>query len=244
MRHARTQPQRAAARPAQPRKAIAPRVARHAVRIVGGRLRSRLLPVLNLPGLRPTPDRVRETLFNWLGQDLAGWRVADPFAGTGALGLEAASRGAARVQMCEINPKCTSHLREQLQILELTDSVTVHTGDALRWLQGLPDAGLDLLLLDPPYAAPVYASALAQAARVLKPNGWLYLEAGQAWSAAHCASLGWSLLRQCSAGQVHAHLLRRAAVQPGVAHAAAAAPGAPAAQPAPKLADSPNAPRV
>src|SRR5215207_5340138 len=81
------------------------------VRIIGGRWKRTKLPVPNKPGLRPTPDRVRETLFNWLGQDLTGWRCMDVFAGTGALGLEAASRGAAEVLLCEQDPGLVDQLK-------------------------------------------------------------------------------------------------------------------------------------
>ena len=93
------------ARPARP--AAAP----NEVRIIGGQWKRTRLPVADKPGLRPTPDRVRETLFNWLGQDLAGWRCVDAFAGTGALGLEAASRGAAEVLLVEQDPALVDQLR-------------------------------------------------------------------------------------------------------------------------------------
>src|SRR3954466_10716767 len=87
------------------------RRAAHEVRIIGGLWKRTRLPVADKPGLRPTPDRVRETLFNWLGQDLEGWRCVDAFAGTGALGLEAASRGAAQVVLVEQDPDLVATLR-------------------------------------------------------------------------------------------------------------------------------------
>src|SRR6187431_320127 len=103
-----------AAPPRSPRSASPPRpVARavHEVRIIGGLWKRTKLAVADKPGLRPTPDRVRETLFNWLGQDLDGWRCIDAFAGTGALGFEAASRGAAQVLLVEQDPQLVDQLR-------------------------------------------------------------------------------------------------------------------------------------
>ena len=98
----------------------------HQVRIVGGRLKRRLLDVLDRPGLRPTPDRVRETLFNWLGQDLSGWTCTDAFAGTGALGLEAVSRGAALVTLIERDPELYRHLKLTVASLGLDEVHVVH----------------------------------------------------------------------------------------------------------------------
>src|SRR6187431_3466254 len=112
-----------AAPPRSPRSASPPRpVARavHEVRIIGGQWKRTPLPVADRPGLRPTPDRVRETLFNWLGQDLAGWRCVDAFAGTGALGLEAASRGAADVLLVETEAVLVDQLRRVQERLAAT----------------------------------------------------------------------------------------------------------------------------
>jgi len=88
------------------------------VRIIGGQWKRSKLPVANLPGLRPTPDRVRETLFNWLGQDMSGWHCADPFAGTGALGFEAASRGAASVLLGESSSHCIEVMQKKCRAFE------------------------------------------------------------------------------------------------------------------------------
>ena len=118
---------RARARPA----AAAPR----RVRIVGGRWKRTLLPVVDLPDLRPTPDRVRETLYNWLGQNLDGQRVLDLFAGTGALGFEAASRGAREVTLVENHPRASRHLEATRERLAAGQVRVVH-GDADRWLDG------------------------------------------------------------------------------------------------------------
>ena len=101
--------------------------ATHEIRIIGGQWRRTPIKVLDKPGLRPTPDRVRETLFNWLGQDLSGWRCVDAFAGTGALGLEAASRGAAQVMALESDAELTKHLQALAERLK-TAAVQVQRG--------------------------------------------------------------------------------------------------------------------
>lgn len=181
------------------------------VRIIGGRWRRSKLPVPPLPGLRPTPDRVRETLFNWLGQDLSGWRCVDAFAGTGALGLEAASRGAAEVVLVERQPQLVRALREHVQRLQGAQaSVRVLPGEALAVLAGLPAAYWHLILLDPPFdgGPALYAAALRQARRLVAADGLAYLEAPQPWDDTTLAPLGWAVQRQLRAGQVHAHLLR------------------------------------
>src|SRR3954471_2992124 len=122
------------------------------VRIIGGQWKRTLLPVADRPRLRPTPDRVRETLFNWLGQDLGGWRCVDAFAGTGALGLEAASRGAADVLLVESEGALVDQLRAVIQRLA-ADQVRVQRGNALSVLATLPPASVDLVFLDPPFDA-------------------------------------------------------------------------------------------
>ncbi len=196
---------RPAARPAARPASSAP----HEVRIIGGQWKRTKLPVADRPGLRPTPDRVRETLFNWLGQDLAGWEVVDAFAGTGALGLEAASRGASRVLLVEQEAAQVDALRALVKRLS-AQAVTVERGKAISVLQRLAPASCDLVLLDPPFDAGLYDKALAVAAPALRPAGWLYLEAPTAWTEAALAPLGLALHRHLKAGAVHAHLLQRA----------------------------------
>jgi 16S rRNA (guanine966-N2)-methyltransferase len=181
----------------------------HEVRIIGGQWKRTRLPVADRPGLRPTPDRVRETLFNWLGQDLTGWEVVDAFAGTGALGLEAASRGAARVLLVEHEAAQVDALRALVQRLS-AQAVTVERGNAISVLQRLAPASCDLVLLDPPFDAGLYDKALAAAVPALRPSGWLYLEASTTWTEATLAPLGLVLHRHLKAGAVHAHLLQRA----------------------------------
>lgn len=180
------------------------------VRIIGGAWKRTLLPVADRPGLRPTPDRVRETLFNWLGQDLAGWRCVDAFAGTGALGLEAASRGAADVLLVEAEAMLVDQLRALVKKLDATH-VRVQRGNALSVLAGLPPAGADLVFLDPPFDAGLFDKALAAARPAVAAEGFIYLEAPAAWDAAALAPYGLELHRHMKAGAVHGHLLRPAA---------------------------------
>ena len=158
-------------------------------------------------GLRPTPDRVRETLFNWLGQDLGGWRCVDAFAGTGALGWEAASRGAARVVMLEQNADLIQRLQATQTQLQ-AGTVAIQRGDALAWLSRQMPASADMVFLDPPFDAPVFEEALRAARKVLRAGGWIYLEAPHRWSADALAELGLKEHRYMKAGAVHAHLLQ------------------------------------
>ncbi len=177
------------------------------VRLIGGALKRSKLPVADRPGLRPTPDRVRETLFNWLGHDLSGWRVLDAFAGSGALGFEAASRGAAEVLLLERDATLARSLQASQARLQAA-ALRVEQADALAWMARCPPARFDLLLLDPPFGAGLQASALAVAAPLLASGGLLYLESPAALSA-HELPFEFALSRQGRAGAVHYHLLRR-----------------------------------
>ena len=200
------------AQAAKPKAAAAssPTGGRHQVRIVGGQWRSRLLPVADKPGLRPTPDRVRETLFNWLGQDLGGWRCVDAFAGSGALGFEAATRGAADVLMVERDPALVAALngvRAQLN----AEAVRVQRGDGVAVLAALPPGSADLVLLDPPFDSDLFDAALQAAARAVGTQGHVYLEAPRAWADDELAGCGLRVKRHLKAGAVHAHWLQRVA---------------------------------
>lgn len=177
------------------------------VRLIGGRLRGSKLPVADRPGLRPTPDRVRETLFNWLGQDLTGWRVLDAFAGSGALGFEAASRGAAEVLLLERDPALAASLRASQARLKV-DPLRVTTVDAIVWMALCPPGRFDLVLLDPPFDAGLQPTALAMAAPLLAAGGCLYLESPAALAPDELPA-GLEPWRQGRAGAVHYHLLRR-----------------------------------
>ena len=176
------------------------------VRLIGGQWKRSRLPVLDRPGLRPTPDRVRETLFNWLGQGLTGWRVLDAYAGTGALGFEAASRGAAEVLMIETDAQALANLREVKQRLQATQ-VQLLPADALAWLERAGTGRWDLVFLDPPFDKNVVEAALAAAAPTLAEGGRVYVEAPRELQAAPAGLLRHRHLR---AGAVHAHLFVRA----------------------------------
>ncbi|WP_028227688.1 16S rRNA (guanine(966)-N(2))-methyltransferase RsmD [Paraburkholderia ferrariae] len=182
----------------------------HTIRIIGGDWKRTPLPVLDLDGLRPTPDRVRETLFNWLGQQLDGLRCLDLFAGSGALGFEAASRGAARVVMVERNARAAAQLRANQARLSAR-SIEIAEADALRLAAGLAPGSFDVVFLDPPFGdAALLARALDAALPLVAPHGWLYVESGERLDpAARPALAGWSVVREGKAGAVFYHLLQR-----------------------------------
>lgn len=199
--------------PAAPRR---PASAPNEVRIIGGQWKRTILPVPNHPGLRPTPVRVRETLFNWLGQDLQGLRCLDAFAGTGALGFEAASRGAAEVVLVEQDGALLSALSRTKTKLT-ADTVRVERGDGVAALRQRGGQGLDVVFLDPPFAEgqndALVLSALAAARAAVGQTGLIYLEAPRVWSADELAQIGLEIHRQGKAGQVAFHLLRLLPVQ-------------------------------
>lgn len=176
------------------------------VRIIGGQWKRSKLPVADRPGLRPTPDRVRETLFNWLGQDLTGWRVLDAFAGSGALGFEAASRGAAEVQLLESDVALVRGLALVKARLQ-ANAVQVSAADAIAWMARCAPARFELVLLDPPFDAKFFDAALAAAAPTVAPGGFVYLEAPREFTDAPAEFTRYRHLR---AGAVHAHLFMRA----------------------------------
>lgn len=175
------------------------------VRIVGGRWKRTILGVPDAPGLRPTPDRVRETLFNWLGQSLEGLRCLDLFAGSGALGIEAASRGAGSVVMIERDPSALASIREVLERLGAGDRVRILSGDALAYLERLVGAGdrFDLVFVDPPYGQGLAESVLARLPAILSAGARVYVESDAPLE----APPGFVSLRAARAGQVHYHLL-------------------------------------
>jgi 16S rRNA (guanine966-N2)-methyltransferase len=185
----------------------------HEVRIIGGQWRRTRLKVLDKPGLRPTPDRVRETLFNWLGQDLSGWHCVDAFAGTGVLGLEAASRGAAQVLLVEQDAVLVRHLQDNVTRLK-ADAVSVQRADGVSTLSRLPAGSVDLVFIDPPFDGPWFEPALQAAARAVPVGGWIYLEAPVAWPADALGACGLQCERHLKAGAVHAHLLQRVSPVP------------------------------
>jgi 16S rRNA (guanine(966)-N(2))-methyltransferase RsmD len=186
--------------------------AAHRVRIIGGLWRRTPLSVVDAPGLRPTPDRVRETLFNWLGQDLTGLVCADLFAGTGALGLEAASRGAASVHLAETHPAARRALAAVIARLQASGRVSLHGGDCASLLARLRERGerIDIAFVDPPFRQGVLETVMPLLAGVLAPGARIHLESEAALEPAQLRRwLGPDarVLRQARAGQVHYHLL-------------------------------------
>ena len=183
------------------------------IRIIGGLWKRTKLSVADFPGLRPTPDRVRETLFNWLGQDLSGWRCVDAFAGTGALGFEAASRGANHVLMCEQQPALVAQLQATVTKLQ-AGMVRVERGDGVGVLKRIPPKSIDLVLLDPPFNASDMAvgvgdAALAAASLAVTDEGFIYLESSKSLSAEDAEVIGLQVHRYGKAGIVHYHLLQK-----------------------------------
>lgn len=176
------------------------------LRIVAGQWRGRRLAVPDAPGLRPTPDRVRETLFNWLQGIVPGARCLDLFAGAGGLGFEAASRGAARVVMVEAAPRVAAHLREQVQVLEAADRVEVIAGDALQYLARCEER-FDLVFLDPPFHSDLLNKALATLAQghCLRPGARVYVEYAASGDPPVLPE-GWTIAREGRVGH-SAHLL-------------------------------------
>jgi 16S rRNA (guanine966-N2)-methyltransferase len=200
----------AAAKPATkkaPARAAAPP---REVRIIGGQWKRSKLPVADAPGLRPTPDRVRETLFNWLGQDLSGWRCLDAFAGSGALGFEAASRGASQVLLLERERRLARSLIETKDRLK-ADTVRVENTDALTWMARCAAASFELVFIDPPFDSETIVPALDAALRVVVEGGYIYLEAAHALPPHAAEERGLRVHRQSRAGAVHFHLLQRVA---------------------------------
>ena len=176
------------------------------VRIIGGVYKRSKIPVTSVPGLRPTPDRVRETLFNWLGQDLTGWRCADVFAGTGVLGFEAASRGAQEVLVCEQDPVLVDKLKA-LQAKLKASAVKVERGDGVSLLRRASPNSRQLIFLDPPYESTAFEAALKAAAQAIATPGFVYLEAPKPWTDEELAVFGLKVHRFGKAGAVHFHLL-------------------------------------
>ncbi|MFA4629197.1 16S rRNA (guanine(966)-N(2))-methyltransferase RsmD [Xanthomonas perforans] len=179
------------------------------VRIVGGRWRNTRLAVPSLPGLRPSSDRVRETLFNWLMPRLPGARVLDLFAGSGALGLEAVSRGAAHATLIERDPGLVQRLREHVTRLDAATQVQVLQEDAVRWLERAPAALADIVFVDPPFAAGLWPAVLEHLPAHVAADAWLYLEAPA--DAPPLLPAGWHLHREGATREVRYALYRRAA---------------------------------
>ena len=200
------------------------------VRIVGGRWRGTRLPVADADGLRPTADRVRETLFNWLQPVLPGARVLDLFAGSGALGLEAVSRGAGRAVLVERDARLAATLRETVARLDAAGQVEVAQADALSWLRNPPPAPpFDVVFVDPPFAAALWPAVLDALPAVLAADAWLYLEGPV--GAPPVAGADWAPHRAGSTRDAHYALYRFLGRPPAGAATLHAVPGTGGATP-------------
>lgn len=177
------------------------------VRIIGGEWRRRRISFPDLPGLRPSSDRVRETLFNWLQTEVAGARVLDLFAGSGCLGLEALSRGAAELQLVDASGPVCSALRAACQELQ-AGNAAVSREDALTFLHRESPSRYDLVFVDPPFDSGLLEASLAalDASGKLAGEAWIYVEHGA--EVAPRVPAGWQLHRQLEAGHVVAALWR------------------------------------
>jgi 16S rRNA (guanine966-N2)-methyltransferase len=187
------------------------------LRIIGGEWRSRQLPVVDLPGLRPTTDRVRETLFNWVQNDIPGARCLDLFAGSGALGFEAASRGAASVTMIELQNNAMEVLKSNKQLLSSdngdapnrAENIELIQQNALSWLAAYQGNPFDVVFLDPPFDSDYLKKAikLLDEQACLSANACIYLECA---NHQHLPDLpvGWALSREKKAGQLKYFLAR------------------------------------
>ena len=178
------------------------------VRIIGGLWRSRRIDFPEHEGLRPSADRVRETLFNWLGQDLGGLECLDLFAGSGALGFEALSRGAAGVVMVEKSREVCAALRENAALLQ-AKNLQLHCMDALEFVAAARAGAVsssprfDVVFLDPPFGSKLLSEVLPKLVSLLKPGARVYVESATSFE----QTPGWRLLKAGRAGNVHYHLV-------------------------------------
>ncbi|QLG89422.1 16S rRNA (guanine(966)-N(2))-methyltransferase RsmD [Chitinibacter bivalviorum] len=175
------------------------------VRIIGGQYKRRILKFPDALALRPTPDRVRETVFNWLGQDLTGQACLDLFAGSGALGFEAASRNAKLVTMIEMAKPVHAALKANAEVLK-ANHVHIILSDAERFLER-NTSKFDLILLDPPYATPLLGKVLPKVIPFLNEEARVYIECAE-WP----DLTGWEILREGKAGTVKFAVICRASV--------------------------------
>ena len=182
-----------------------PSTAQSQVRVIGGQWRRRILKFPPVPGLRPTPDRVRETLFNWLGQDLTGMRCLDLFAGSGALAFEALSRNAREVVMVESDARVRAALAASAALLDCGTRVRVGGTDALRFLAS-GKGEFDLVFLDPPFNQGWLARLWPQVGALAAPGGAIYIESESAFT----PPPPWQTWKSGRAGAVFYQVARRA----------------------------------
>jgi 16S rRNA (guanine966-N2)-methyltransferase len=184
----------------------------HRVRIIGGLWKRTPLTVVDAPGLRPTPDRVRETLFNWIGPTIKDAACLDLFAGTGALGFEAASRGATQVTMVEVERRAVAAIEASIAKLKAAQ-ISVWAISATSAIQRFTPHSLDFIFLDPPFGHNWLAQLLPELMTRLKPNGQMYIEAEHPWEkiveSVPEVAIQLTLVKADRAGQVYYHLVRK-----------------------------------
>jgi 16S rRNA (guanine966-N2)-methyltransferase len=188
---------------------------RNSVRIIAGEWRGRRLPVLDVSGLRPTGDRCRETLFNWLQADIEGADCADIFAGSGALGFEAASRGARSVVLVEKHSVVVSSLDRNVNLLRARQ-VHVHQGDALEWLARARPDSLDIVFVDPPFDEGLIlkCTELLDRMHCVRAGGFVYVEE-PATREPLAPGPEWELWKERKIGEVRMQLFRRVGAEDG-----------------------------
>jgi 16S rRNA (guanine966-N2)-methyltransferase len=181
------------------------------LRIVAGKWRSRLLDIADVPGLRPTSERVRETLFNWLAHSIQGARCLDLFAGTGALGFEALSRGATSVVFVENSRRAAIAIEKSSQILDASGAI-IHRGDADDYVRNAQPASFDIIFLDPPFADDRLEALCGQIDEqgILAPGGRIYLEQDRAKPETPLPDR-WRVVKDKTAGNVRYMLVEVAA---------------------------------
>ena len=179
------------------------------LRIVAGNWRSRLLDIVGVEGLRPTSERIRETLFNWLAQSIHGARCLDLFAGTGALGLEALSRGAKSTVFVEKSPLAARKLEEHIRLLDAAGATVLQT-DAMDYLRSADAGAFDIVFLDPPFAAEIHDELCRLLARqdLLAPQGLVYIEQPRSQEPVALPK-GWQIIKNKTAGNVRYMLVQQ-----------------------------------
>jgi 16S rRNA (guanine966-N2)-methyltransferase len=179
------------------------------VRIIGGKWRGTRLPIPDLPGLRPSGDRSRETLFNWLQADIHGARCIDLFSGSGVLGLEAASRGAAEVVLVEKSRLAADAIRESVERLNSEKIQVIHT-DAIDWLARCEPQSMDIVFIDPPFSSGLERRALdlLTAGDNVRPGGLAYVETARE-ATPLAPQPGWEIVREKLLGDVRMQLLKK-----------------------------------
>jgi 16S rRNA (guanine966-N2)-methyltransferase len=188
------------------------------IRIIGGAWKRTPIPVSDRQGLRPTPDRVRETLFNWLGQNLQGWRCLDLFAGSGALGFEAGSRGAQQAVFVEPDAKAANAIAQLIEKLNARDRLVLVRGKAQDYVSRAATP-FDLIFLDPPFGKGLTEAVMPQALSLLAAEGFVYIESDHPLNPQRAGLWGLDLVRQDKAGLVHYHLLQKREIAQGDANA-------------------------